>query len=217
MESKKTTTTKTKKPTTKKSVNKKTEEVIDKPMTINDIPEELLAQIIGMVQKAQTGTTEEVKEVKIKDKFTKSMLSEIENEKISVRSSIKSVVFSSPKSNITYIWDEKGDVETMTVKDVLAMERKSRLFLHTPWLIVEDERVVEALGLESVYKLVEKVEDFEELIQLDTTEIRDIFGKLPKEYKKSFINEIYTKVKTGELNNLTLIRELEQILKIELI
>lgn len=196
------------------------EEVVDqKPMTINDIPQELIAQIMSMVTQAnakvaeeKTNATKEVKEVV----FTKAMLSTIEDEIVPVRSAINSVYFTSPRTRIEYAWEEKGDIENMSIKDVLALESKSKSFLRTPWLIVEDPRAVQALKLKDTYDLVEKVSDVDELILLDSEELKSIFNKLPNEYKKNFINEIYGKVKSRELNDLRIIDTLEEILKIDL-
>ena len=85
-------------------------------------------------------------------KFTKVMLSKIEDENVTVKSAIKNVIFKSPKTLIKYKWCEKGDVEVMTIKEILAMENNNKRFLHTPWLIIEDDRVIEALGLEKLYE-----------------------------------------------------------------
>lgn len=151
-----------------------------------------------------------------KSKFSKVMLSKISDEIITVRSVVDNVNFLSPKTQTRYKWLQKGDVELLTVAEILAMENVSRRFLHTPWLVVEDERIIQALDLQRTYDLIKKVEDIDELVKLSKSEIETIFNELPPQYQNNFRNEIYKKVKTRELNNLSTIDNLGEILKIDL-
>ena len=159
---------------------------------------------------------EEVKAIVENKKWTKSDLSEIEDEKVIVKSVVNNVGYISKKTGIQYNWAEKGDAEVMSIKDILAMEAKSKRFLRTPWLVVEDKRVVEALKLEELYKLIERVEDVDSLIDMGEEEIKSVFEKLPNEYKKSFKNEVYAKVRSRELKDITVIESLSKILDIDL-
>lgn len=167
-------------------------------------------------QKVETKGTMTVKDTSSNTKFTKVMLSKIGDEIITVRSAVDNVNFLSPKTQTRYKWLLKGDVEALTVSEILAMENVSRRFLHTPWLIVEDERVIQALDLQRTYDLIKKVENVDELVKLNKEEISKIFNELPPQYKNNFRNEIYKKVKTRELNNLTIIDNLGEILHIDL-
>lgn len=167
-------------------------------------------------KKVDTKETTMIKDISSNTKFTKVMLSKIGDEIITVRSAVDNVNFLSPKTQTRYKWLQKGDVEALTVSEILAMENVSRRFLHTPWLIVEDERVIQALDLQRTYDLIKKVENVDELVKLNKEEISKIFNELPPQYKNNFRNEIYKKVKTRELNNLTIIDNLGEILHIDL-
>ena len=151
-----------------------------------------------------------------KTKWTKADLIEIENERVPVKSVIDNVGYTSKRTNIKYKWANKGDIELMTVSEILGMETRSQRFLHTPWLVIEDERVVQALRLTELYDLIDKVDDVDKLLELSTDEIDRIFNKLPKEYKDNFKDEIYVKVKTRELKDLEIIDALSKILDIDL-
>ena len=83
-------------------------------------------------------------------------------------------------------------------------------------VVIEDERVVQALRLTELYDLIDKVDDVDKLLELSTDEIDRIFNKLPKEYKDNFKDEIYVKVKTRELKDLEIIDALSKILDIDL-
>lgn len=156
------------------------------------------------------------KEIKKPSKFTKAMLAGITDEVVTVKSAVDNVTFVSPKTKIEYNWLIKGDVEPLPVGEILSMENASKRFLHTPWLVVEDDRVIEALGLNRTYDLIRKVENIDELITLNKDEISKIFNELPPQYKNNFRNEIFKKVKTRELNNLSTIDDLSEILHIDL-
>lgn len=160
----------------------------------------------------------EVKEEPKKEKivYTKSSLGKISDEEVMVKSAIRNVVFKSPRSGIEYNWLDRGDVESMPINDIIAMENKSKRFLHTPWLIIEDERVQQALGLERLYNLIRKVENVDEIVTLEKEELKKIFNELPNDYRKGFIQEIYIKVKTRELRDMRIIDNLEEILKVDL-
>lgn len=223
--------TKKKTTTRRKKVEEKVQEVEQQPqlqpqMTMEQMQQMMMSmmQIVNNMQQQQTqnvikvSNAKETKKTEVKERkrWTKSDLSSIEDEKIVVRSVINNVGFISRKTGIQYSWAEKGDTETMTVKDILAMETRSKRYLRTPWLVIEDERLIEALKLGELYGLIEKVSDVDNLIDLGVEEIRRVFEKLPNEYKKSFRNEIYVKVKTHELKDITIISALSEILDIDL-
>ena len=221
------------KKTTKKKTTKKAEEVKQEiiqqaqpQMTMEQMQQMMMnmMQMMSAMQQNQVAQTpvaeeqvEEVVKPKVENKkWTKSDLSGIEDEKVVVKSVVNNVGYISKKTGIQYNWAEKGDAEVMAIKDILAMETKSKRFLRTPWLIVEDNRIIEALKLGDLYKLIEKVEDVDSLIEMGEDEIKRVFEKLPNEYKKSFKNEVYAKVRNRELRDITVIESLSKILDIDL-
>ena len=213
---KKTTTTKA---TTKAKVETKEEVKVSEPMmatNVNQISPELMQQLFnqflqmqgGMVQ--QTKVEEEV--VEKPKKITKSYLRTIKDKEVVVRSVFGAVIFKSPKSRISYKWNEIGDEEILTVDEILAMDSHSKRFLNTPWLIVEDEEVIEGLGLKGLYETMEKIQNVEELLDMSVYEIEQLIAKAPHEYKKTLSGVIFEKVNNGELRDLILIKEFERIL-----
>jgi hypothetical protein len=166
-------------------------------------------------EKSET-ITKEIEKTDKKIKFTKAMLAKISDEEVVAKSTVDNLTFISPRTKIEYSWLSKGDIETLPISEILAMENKSKRFLHTPWLVIEDERVIEALSLQRTYDLIKKVENIDELILLSKDEIEKIFNELPQQYQYNFRNEIYKKVKTRELNNLSTIDVLSEVLHIDL-
>ena len=131
----------TKKTTKRKTTTKKVEEVkqeVAQPnqtqMTMEQMQQMMMSmmQMMNVIQQNQaTQQTivepkiEEVKAIVENKKWTKSDLSEIEDEKIVVKSVVNNVGYISKKTGIQYNWAEKGDAEVMSIKDILAMETKS--------------------------------------------------------------------------------------------
>lgn len=217
--------TQVKKETVKKTTAKKTQ-TKEKENIASGFSPEMVKQMYEIFKQFQSIENQEKsiinnskeKPINSNEKFTKVMLTEIEDEKVVVKSAIDGlVIFKSPKTLIKYKWPEKGDVEVMTIKEVLTMENESKRFLHTPWVTIEDERIIEALGLEKLYEKIEKVEDIPLLLELSPDEIRKIFNDLPKNYKDNFRDEIYMKVKSNELRDVLIINTLSDILGINLL
>lgn len=225
-EKKATTKTTTKKKTTTKAKVEVKEKVKDEPSMITDfsnISPELMQQMFAMFQamQSQNATIENKEEVKTQNekpkKITKSYLRTIRDREIVVRSVYGPMIFKSPKTNITYKWTEKGDEEILTIDEILAMESRSTRFLHTPWLMVDDEEVIEGLGLGSLYNIVNKIENIDELLDMDIYDIEALVEKAPYEYKKTLAGEIFAKVDSDEIRDIVLIRELERILGVTLL
>jgi hypothetical protein len=181
----------------------------------------MFKQMESMQQSASKETENSIvkennKEEKQYTHFSKSMLMKIREEMVNVRSVVDNVSFSSPMTKITYRWKKKGTVQILPISEILAMDNQSSRFLFTPWLVVEDERVIDALGLSRTYELVSKVEDISQLTKLSKKELEDIFNELPSNYLNNFKNEIFRKVRTRELNDLKTIDILSEILHMDL-
>lgn len=211
----KTTTTKKKTTTTKAKV-----ETREQPMItdFSNISPELMQKMFEVFQAMQTQNKVEESQPVIKaveekpKKITKSYLRTIKDREVVVRSVFGTVVFKSPKTRIAYKWTEIGDEEVLSVEEILAMDSHSKRFLNTPWLIIEDEEVVEGLGLTNLYNIISKIEHIEELLDMDIYDIEQLISKAPHEYKKTLAGVIFEKVNSGEIRDIVLIKEFERIL-----
>lgn len=172
-------------------------------------------------QQAQANVPQEqVKQQEVaptKPKATKASLYQDRTREIPVRSCINGrVIYKSKKTGVTYKWLEKGTYEILTIDELLNMESQSQKFLHSPWLMVDDEEVIEAFNLQELYDLVAKVEDIDSFINMSLGEQQKIYNKLPKTLQNQVYNHIYNKVETGEIDSKSKIRELEELVQMEL-
>ena len=230
MEEKKTKkTTTTKKTNTKaKTATKKEalEAVVEQPQVQAQPSMEQMFQMFQMFmnqqvqQQPQSKSVEEKKTVnkRTNGKLNKSTLRrERGDEDVLVRSVAGCVCFKSPKTGVTYNFLEKGDEEWLTVDEVLQMETANRKFLHTPWLVVEDDEVNEVLGLKEISETVSELTDnLDEILEeYDIKDIEDLINKVPEDYKKTFAGVVLEKINNKELRDGVVISELGRMLNID--
>lgn len=177
-------------------------------------------QLIELLQKMgeEESTREEVEqEVKEEPRnWTRGDLYKIKDELVEVQSVDDGVVvFISPKTKNRYKWHNKGDIEFMTIDEVLQMSNK-KLFLQTPLLKVLDDRVVKALNLD--YSAIDKIDNVEEFIKLDIEEIKDTLNRLSDEYIKQIKMQVINAIKNSNLsyNKVNALVELFEINRLDL-
>lgn len=203
--------------TTKKSATNKKAETVD-----NNVIEMLLKEIAELKAKVneqeESKSKEEVEKKKVKEtkkigKVNLKDLMEVEVEVERVLDGIGDIVYVDKNTGCEYTWTEKGATEYMTVEVLRRMNNKSSLFLKSPWLkIVDNDDVVEALGLTKLYKNLSLVEDVNTIIELEDFEITNLIKELPNEYKNILSTNVLSKILSGELNNINEIRRLERLL-----
>lgn len=224
---KKTTTTKKTNTKAKTATKKETlEAVVEQPQVQAQPSMEQMFQMFQMFmnqqvqQQPQSKSVEEKKTVnkRTNGKLNKSTLRrERGDEDVLVRSVAGCVCFKSPKTGVTYNFLEKGDEEWLTVDEVLQMETANRKFLHTPWLVVEDDEVNEVLGLKEISETVSELTDnLDEILEeYDIKDIEDLVSRVPEDYKKTFAGVVLEKINNKELRDGVVISELGRMLNID--
>lgn len=198
----------------KPKVENKVEENQNKDFMNMMTPEmmQLFMEFVESQQKTEVMSTsvEEKKPVK----WNKGMLNKIKDEMVDVRSVVDGkVIYVSPKTHIKYKWLEKGDIEQLTIEEILAMDTK-KMFLRTPLLVVEDERIVEGLGLKGINELVNKVEDIDQLVEMDLDDMEKTINELPFDYKRNLRDEISKKIENSEIRDYVVVQTLKRIFEI---
>ena len=207
-EEKKTTPKKTtKKTTTTKKAEPKVEkkEEVDYESIINQLQEQ-----IKLMQGQMSVKADEPEE-----KWTKAKLYTIKDEFVEVRSVYDGgVTYDSPKTKISYFWTNKGDIEVMTIEEVLTMNSTRPKCLSVPWLAVNDPRVIEGLGLGKVVDMIEKIEDTDALIEMDLNELEELIKSLNPEQKNNLRDEIAKKIEANEIDSYVVVVTLKRLLEI---
>ena len=200
-----------KKTTTKKKATKKTEEEEEKKVEGLELTPEMM-EMFKKFMESQQKVAEPKIQKNVDEKFTKAKLYGIKDEIVPVRNILDGkVIYVSPKTKIKYKWLEKGDIEYLSIEEVLAMDSK-KLYLRTPLLIVDDERIIEGLGLEKLYKDIELVENIDELIELEEEEIERIIKGLSVGCKNNLRDEVNKKIKNCEIRDYMIVNMLKRLL-----
>lgn len=125
---------------------------------------------------------------------------------------IGSVSYKDKKTGDEYIWQEIGDTEYIT-GDALKRMNTSPFFLKTPWLrIIENDDAIEVFNLKELYSDIDSIEDVDGLLKMSDSQITELINKLSKEYKQVLATNIMSKVSSGELSNINIIRKFEGLL-----
>lgn len=198
-----------KKTTTKKKVEPKTE---PKKEGV-DMSTMMTPEMMAMFMKFMESQQPEVKPMNVKEeKWTKASLYNIKNEMVEVRNVLDGkVVYVSPKTKLKYKWLEKGDIEILSVEEILAMDSK-KIFLRTPVLVIDDERVIEGLGLGKVYRDIELIENTEKLEELDIDELKEFVEGLSDECKNNLRDEMSKKINNYEIRDYMVVDTLKGLL-----
>lgn len=201
--------TETKKKTTKKKVEPKAE---SKKEGV-DMSAMMTPEMMAMFMKFMESQQQEVKPMNVKEeKWTKASLYNIKNEMVEVRNVLDGkVVYVSPKTKLKYKWLEKGDIEILSVEEILAMDSK-KIFLRTPVLVIDDERVIEGLGLGKVYRDIELIENTEKLEELDIDELKEFVEGLSDECKNNLRDEMNKKINNYEIRDYMVVDTLKGLL-----
>lgn len=209
-----------KKTTKRSSAKKTTPETVQPAPASNPVLEllsgltpEQLAQLVALAQ--QPTAVEEksaVAEAKPK-RITKSYLNSIRDREVEVRNIVNGrVTYQSQKTGITYLWTQKGEIEVMTIGEILTMHGKSHKFLMTPWLVVEDEEVVEGLGLKYAVESSDLLESLDDFLDEPLHVLKARVERLTLDQKNQLADQISLKIQNSELRDIVLIRELQTLL-----
>ena len=208
----------TPKKTTKKTTTKKAEPKVEKKEEVDyeSIISQLQEQIKLMQEQMKVKADEPVVVMaKKKKKWTKAKLYTIKDEFVEVRSVYDGgVTYDSPKTKISYFWTNKGDIEVMTIEEVLTMNSTRPKCLSVPWLAVNDQRVVEGLGLGKVVDMIEKIENTDALIEMDLNELEELIKSLNQEQKNNLRDEIAKKIEANEIDSYVVVVTLKRLLEI---
>lgn len=164
----------------------------------------------GVVEEAKVATTTKVEAPK-KRKIDK-------DEEISCRSVVSGeLVYISRRTHNQIDWDEYGAIQYITVEELMTMKSQQKSFLVRPWIIIEDEDVVDYLGLRSVYDSIVPLEDLEGfLLNSDLSQLAIDIQKAPRGIKELLADKAREMIVNETLHDTRVIKILNNELNIDL-
>lgn len=128
-----------------------------------------------------------------------------------------SLIYKSRSNNATYIWNEIGAVEHMTVAAITEMNNYNIDFLRKPMVILLDERAVKHFRLTEVYENVAKINNLKQLFKSDLETIsKTINSVLEVGMRDILISKVRTMYKKKVLTDINVIKMLEKKLQFDL-
>lgn len=188
-------------------------------------------QMIMQLQQNQSGKEEKVEEeptkkksrVRITEKASKGLTKQGLRRKYKDADIYLTSVFTGSVAfegkNDTYVWSNYGDVQPITIGDLIDMSRYDK-YLLTPWLVLDDyenneealDDIITCLGLERMYRRLYILQELEDDINaVDMNELSDILQENP-ELKIDVCVIAQNKIDSEELENYRLISEFEKLI-----
>ena len=129
------------------------------------------------------------------------------------------LVYTSPITGATYKWHKIGDVEYLSVKELISMNNSKPVFLNRPWIILQDIRAVNKFRLMSKYEEVAKVNQLKKLFATGDTKLIEatIESALKSGMREVVMSKVRTMYNNGVLNNTHIIRLLEEKLRFSIV
>lgn len=207
-------TTQTKAPR-KTSTRKKATDAVTLQVDMSNITPEMFAQFQAFMT-MQQGAVAPVQAAPVTNErpatLDKRWLKTVKDREVRVTSCYGRVIYKSKKTGETFKWLETGDDQYFTVQDVLDMDNQSHKFLRTPWLLIDDEEVVEAMGLTQMYSYINRLDDIDAFLASPLDEIEEVCKNLSKGYKCNLARIVNQKVEEKELRDIVVIRKLQELL-----
>ena len=123
--------------------------------------------------------------------------------------------------NMLYHWENTGDVEVVTIDDIVNMPKK---YLNAPWLVIDGyenaeeviDDIIVVLKLEPVYEYIDTIHDIHE--DINSVTLEDIEHAINLSRKRGYditldlVVLIQKKIDSKELTNFHMIGELQKLL-----
>lgn len=126
------------------------------------------------------------------------------------------VHYASKKSGAEWHFLEYGAIDEIEVGELVAMKNAHPRYLKEPWLLILDDDVVEFLGLANIYENVLTPDELEAFFKLPPHKVEDILSKMPSGMKEAVLDRAKAKYEDRSLENVNVIRAIEDALKVEI-
>lgn len=140
-----------------------------------------------------------------------------DSDEIEVISLVPNVSYKDSKTLDMYDWDVPGHPEYMSFETLKNMWRSNKGYFKNMWLKPNDERVINKFGLTKTFEKYEYLMDASNYTKKNISKICDSIADTPNGLKIAICDKIKNMVINGEVSDVSVIRALENRLKIDLI
>lgn len=136
--------------------------------------------------------------------------------KIQVQSLVPVVCYSCPVTFETFSWMEVGDTQEMTFKQLRIMSVKHPHYFSERWLKPLNDEVLEKLKLKRFFESNLSRGDLKLLCGNDAGAVEELLTNLNPDAKQKLAKKAIKAAKDGKINNVKIIRLIEQYLGVEI-
>ena len=127
------------------------------------------------------------------------------------------LVYISKKTGEEFKWDEFGDTQEMELSELRNAKNHSKAFFINNWFLIDNEEVIDWLGVSQYYENALNSRTFDELFEKTPEEIKKIVSKLSEGQKSSLAYRSKKFIDDGTIDSMKTISALEESLGVELI
>ena len=124
------------------------------------------------------------------------------------------LLFTGDKSRITYEFSNIGDFRYIEYQDLLAAMLVQKKSLFAPYIIIDDEELLESphwKQVKAVYDGMYTKEDLIDLINLPTVQFNEEYRKLPRGFQKTIATMVSGMVANGTFDAMNKIRIIDEV------
>lgn len=123
---------------------------------------------------------------------------------------IGTLTYVSKKTGLEVNWNAYGDEEYLEVSELLTMRGSQPRFLNEPWVMIEDEDVIEYLGLKDLYTKMFELDQIDKLFSKQIPEIENILATAPRGMKELVVDKAREMVANETLYDVRIIKLIEK-------
>ena len=122
------------------------------------------------------------------------------------------------KTKLLYTWANAGDITNVEYQDLQALQSRKSRFLTDPLFVIEDEDLVAQWSnmLKPIYDKMDET-NLEEIMKLPLTKFKAKLKSSPDGVKNSIKSMAASKINSGELDSISKIKAIDELLGTELI
>ena len=140
-----------------------------------------------------------------------------DSDEIEIGSLVANVSYKDSKTGDMYEWDEIGHIELMTFDTLKNMWRSHKGYFRNMWLKPNDTRIINQFGLTKTFEKYEYLMDASNYTKKNIKAICDSIAETPNGLKFAICDKVKSMVISGDVTDVSVIKELEKRLKIDLI
>ena len=128
-----------------------------------------------------------------------------------------SLIYHSNRSlGYTVEWSEFGEVQQIEFGELVAMRGSQRRFFEQNWILIEDAEILKKLGVDRYYINALTTDNFDSVFKMSADEIKEKVSKMSDGLKESIRLRAVELIKSGELDSLSAIKALGEVLGCDL-